>query len=92
MARFGHGVRSKTRKKLTKDYKKQGITKYLRKFKIGEKVAIKIDPSSQNFPHPRYHGLIGEVINTRGRSYVIKVKAGGTYKTIISTPEHIKKL
>ncbi|RLI99165.1 MAG: 50S ribosomal protein L21e [Candidatus Aenigmatarchaeota archaeon] len=91
MARFGHGKISKSRNKLIKSKKKEGITKYLKKFEIGEKVVIKIDSSSQNYPHPRYHGLIGEVSNTQGKAYIVDIIVGNKQKHIISVPEHLKK-
>ena len=92
MARFGHGKISKARSKLKKPKRKEGITKYLRSFEIGEKVVIKIDSSSQNYPHPRYHGVIGEVKGKRGKAYIVGIKVGNTSKQIISTPEHLKKI
>ncbi|MCK4730617.1 MAG: 50S ribosomal protein L21e [Candidatus Aenigmarchaeota archaeon] len=91
MARYGHGKISKSRNKLIKNRKNEGITKYLKKFEIGEKVVIKIDSSSQNYPHPRYHGLIGEVSNTRGKAYIVDIIVGNKQKQIISVPEHLKK-
>ncbi len=91
MARYGHGKISKSRSKLIKYKKNKGITKYLKKFEIGEKVVIKIDPSSQNYPHPRYHGLIGKISNTRGKAYIVDIVVGNKQKQIISVPEHLKK-
>ncbi|MCD6274417.1 MAG: 50S ribosomal protein L21e [Candidatus Aenigmarchaeota archaeon] len=92
MAKFSHGKLRKARHKLKKDKKKEGITKYLRNFEIGEKVVIKIDSSSQNYPHPRYHGLIGEVKGKRGKAYIIGLKFGNSQKQIITTSEHLKKI
>lgn len=92
MARFGHGKISKSRNKLKKPKRKEGITKYLRSFEIGEKVVVKIDSSSQNYPHPRYHGLIGDVKGKRGKAYIVDVKVGKTQKQLIATPEHLKKI
>lgn len=90
MARFGHGKISKHRSKLIRDKKKEGITKYLKEFEIGQKAFIRIDSSSQNYPHPRHQGLIGEVIEKRGRAFILKVRTGGKYRQIIATPEHLK--
>ncbi|RLG16598.1 50S ribosomal protein L21e [Candidatus Pacearchaeota archaeon] len=92
MAKFSHGKIRKSRNKLKRDKRKEGITKYLRTFEIGEKVLIKIDSSSQNYPHPRYHGLIGEIKENRGRGYVVSVKSGNSQKQIILTPEHLRKI
>ncbi|MGC9310474.1 MAG: 50S ribosomal protein L21e [Candidatus Aenigmatarchaeota archaeon] len=90
MARTGHGKISKSRHKLIRSKKKEGITKYLKEFEVGQKAVIKIDSSSQNFPHPRHQGLIGEVAEKRGKGYVLNVKVGNSRKKIIATPEHLK--
>ncbi len=92
MARFGHGKISKSRHKLKKPRRKEGITKYLRSFEKGEKVVVKIDSISQNYPHPRYHGLIGDIKEKRGRAYIVDVRTGKKSKQIITTPEHLKKI
>jgi len=89
---MGHGKISKARNKLIRRKEKHGITKYLKEFKLGEKAVIKLDSSSQNYPHPRHQGLIGEVIEKRGRGYVMKVRVGNSYKTINATPEHLKAI
>jgi len=92
MARFGKGKISKARHKLKKEKRKQGITRFLKSFEIGEKAAIVIDSSSQNYPHPRYHGLIGEIKGKRGRAYIITVRTGRKFRDLIVTPEHLKKI
>lgn len=89
---MGHGKNSKARHKLLRPKKKEGITKYLKELEVGQKAVIKLDSSSQNYPHPRHHGLIGEVLEKRGRGYVLKVRVGNSYKTIIATPEHLKAI
>lgn len=91
MARFSHGKISKARSKLKRDKRKKGITRYLKTFEPGEKAIIKLDSSSQNYPHPRYHGLIGEVKGKRGKAYIVDVKIGKKLKQIITTPEHLEK-
>jgi len=92
MARMGRGKISKSRSKLVRSKDKHGITKYLKVFEVGQKAVIKIDSSSQNYPHPRHQGLIGEVIEKRGRGYVVKVRVGNSYKKIITVPEHLKEI
>ncbi|HIE41170.1 MAG TPA: 50S ribosomal protein L21e [Candidatus Aenigmarchaeota archaeon] len=92
MARFGKGKISKARHKLKKDKKKKGITRFLKTFEINEKATIVIDSSSQNYPHPRYHGLTGKIVGRRGRAYIISVRTGKKIKELIITPEHLKKI
>jgi len=91
MVRKSHGPRRKTRHKLqVKEAIKPNL--FLQKFEIGDRVAIKICPASHNFPHPRFHGRTGVVIGKRGRAYIIKVRDFDAEKTLIVTPEHLKKI
>lgn len=67
------------------------LTRYLQEFKPGEKVAIKIEPSSKGgIPHRRFQGKVGEVIGKQGDAYVLRVKMGGKEKNPIVRPEHLK--
>lgn len=65
----------------------------LYQYRIGEKVVIKIDPSiHKGMPFKRFHGKVGEIIEKRGRCYVILVRDGGKYKRVIARPEHIRPI
>ena len=90
------GFRSKSRKKLTKKVRKgraNVISRAMEKFESGEKVAIVIDPSVHHgMPHPRYHGITGEIIEMQGKAYVIKISDKNKIKHIIALPEHLRKL
>jgi large subunit ribosomal protein L21e len=92
MAKRSRGFRSGTRKKLRQLPRyKPPITKFLQEFGIGQRVVIDIEASSQKgIPHPRYEGRIGEIVGKRGRSFIVKIKNGGTIKKIIARPEHLK--
>jgi large subunit ribosomal protein L21e len=41
-------------------------------------------------PHKRFHGKIGNVIEKRGRGYVLSVPQGNAIKQIIVRSEHIE--
>lgn len=92
MARFGKGKISKARNKLRRGKKKEGITKYLKNFGVGERAAIVIDSSSQNYPHPRFHGFIGKIKEKRGSSYILDIRTGNKRKELTVSPEHLKKV
>ncbi len=65
---------------------------YLREYKPGDRVTIKINPSVQKgAPHRRYHGKIGEILEKRGRAYVVAVKLGEKLKKLTVLPDHIAK-
>ncbi|MBI2545407.1 MAG: 50S ribosomal protein L21e [Candidatus Aenigmarchaeota archaeon] len=92
MVRKSHGSKVKSRKKLTqKPGYRPTITKFLKSFEIGQKVAIDQEPSSQKgMPYSKFKGLTGDIIGKRGNSYIIAVKVGNSTKKIIARPEHIK--
>jgi len=90
------GFRSKSRGKLTKKIREgrtNVITRTLQHFENGEKVAIVIDPSVHHgMPHPRYHGVTGEIVDVQGRAYVVKIKDKGKIKHLVALPEHLRKV
>ncbi len=87
-----HGPRRRTREKFRRSIRTP-INEFLKRFEVGDRVVIKINSSSLNgMPFRRFYGLSGEVIGKRGRAYILKIKDGDKVKTIISTPEHLKKI
>ncbi len=94
MAFRSKGPRFRTRKKLKKDFRGiPPVNAFLKKFKVGDKVAIKIDSSVHSgMPFARFYGRIGEVVGQRGRAYLVRIKDGKKDKTIISHPVHLKRV
>ncbi|OGM02868.1 50S ribosomal protein L21e [Candidatus Woesearchaeota archaeon RBG_13_36_6] len=90
------GSRRKTRYELQKHKREKGkisISRYFQKFKDGEKVVIKIDPSVQKGVfHPRFHGKAGVVKGKKGACYEVLVKDFKKQKTILVHPIHIRKV
>lgn len=88
------GFRSKTRHKLSKPRRHRGlppVTHFLADFPEGSKVAIVLDPSSQEgMPHPRFHGLMGTIMGRRGEAYLVSVVVGQKEKTLIARPQHLR--
>jgi len=88
------GLRSKSRRKLTKKVREKGrvpISRIMQEFSPGEKVHIVIDPSVQKGqPHSRYHGRTGTVLEKRGSAYLIEVTDKNARKTLISRPVHLR--
>ncbi|MCE4612992.1 MAG: 50S ribosomal protein L21e [Desulfurococcales archaeon] len=95
MVKAPRGYRHRTRKLLRKNVREKGavpkLSILLREYNMGERVAIKIDPSFHKaMPHRRYHGLTGEIIGKRGRAYIVRVMLGRKEKTLFVTPEHLR--
>jgi large subunit ribosomal protein L21e len=87
--RRSRGFRSRTRNKLKGG--RFSIAEALQTFKNGAKVRIHLNPAVHSgMPHPRYQGRIGEVLESRGRAFIVGVKDGGLLKKFTCRPEHLK--
>jgi large subunit ribosomal protein L21e len=88
-----HGMRRKSRDKLSKTVRTKGISPVVRaiqEFEPGQKVHVAIDPSRhKGMPHPKFQGRTGEVTGKRGRAFVLKIADGNAVKTLITLPEHL---
>jgi large subunit ribosomal protein L21e len=86
------GLRRGTRRRLkgrTRD--KFRVGDFLKDFRPGESVAVKIRPSShKGMPHPRFEGKTGRIREKRGDSYVVEIPVGNSRKTVTARPEHLK--
>ena len=89
-----HGMRKKSRDKLSKTVRSSGISPVVRviqEFDKGSKGHVLIDPSiHKGMARPRLHGKTAEVVGKRGRAFVLKVTDGNATKTLITLPEHLK--
>ena len=90
--RAGRGFRTGTRRKFKKPHKEKfTVERFLKEFKVNQKVLIDADPSSpKNMPHYRYKGKVGVVKKKRGRAYVVNIMIGNKEKTLMLKPEHLK--
>ena len=87
-----HGPRRRTREKFRRSVR-TSINEFLKEFEIGDKVVIDINSSSEGgMPFRRFQGLCGEVVDKRGRAYVLEIKDGDKTKKVIANPEHLKKV
>jgi large subunit ribosomal protein L21e len=78
-------------KKPIREKGKPKLTKFLYEYTNGDSVIIKIDSSQQKaIPHRRYHGRIGEIIDKRGRGYIVRVTLGNSTRELIVRTEHLE--
>ncbi|MEM2904809.1 MAG: 50S ribosomal protein L21e [Candidatus Bathyarchaeia archaeon] len=87
------GFRSSTRGLLRRRRGDIGLqlTRVLAQYKPGDKVVFDINPSvHKGMPHRRYHGMMGVILEKRGRAYAVETTVGSAKKTVIARPEHIK--
>lgn len=96
MVRRIGGSRRKTRYKFTKEERRRGkisISRYFQKFKLGDKVALSVEPAVQNgMYNPNYIGKIGTIAGKRGRCYEVLMKDANKEKTLISHPVHLRRV
>jgi large subunit ribosomal protein L21e len=89
-----NGPRARSRSLLRKKLKQRGLRPLgylLIEYKTGDQVTIIIDPAMHSgMPFKRFQGSRGEIIEKRGRAYVVKVMEGGKAKSVIARPEHIQ--
>ena len=90
------GFRARCRSLLSKEVGERAGPKpevYLKEIPIGSKVSINIDPAAhKGSPHRRYHGKIGEIVEKRGRGYIVAVTVGSKKKLLSVLPEHIRPI
>lgn len=95
MVRTSKGTRKRTRQKFRKKARNRGLSPITQSFvtyQEGERANIVIDPSIQKGqPHSRFHGQTGTVVGTQGDSYLLEVRMGKRTKTVIVSPEHLRK-
>jgi large subunit ribosomal protein L21e len=88
-----HGFRIRTRHVLKKRSRERGkvtVNRFLRMFQVGDRAAIKLEPSvHQGMPHPKYHGRTGVVVEVRGKAYVVRIRDGNKPKDIIARAVHL---
>ena len=67
------------------------LSRILQEFESGQVVHIDIEPSiHKGMPHPRFQGRTALVKGKRGSSYILEIKDGSKYKTLIARPEHLR--
>lgn len=96
MVKRSKGVRSDTRQVFRKSPRQRGmspITHRFQKFEVGEKAHVCIDPGIHSGqPHSRFQGLTGTIKSMQGHAYLVDVRVKNKVRTIISMPEHLRKV
>jgi large subunit ribosomal protein L21e len=91
MVKASKGLKRRTRRRLKREIRdKFTVEKLIKEFKPGDKVIIRINPSSRSIPPIKYMGLAGSIISKRGKSYMVAVRRGKKEKNLLVRPEHLK--
>jgi len=67
------------------------VAAHIKKFNVGDKVAIVPKGNFRNIPHPRYRGRIGTVLEKRGAAHVVSVKIMSAKRTLTVPSIHLEK-
>jgi len=93
MVKSSKGFRSRSRGTFTKEVREKGlppVSRFLREFEVGEKVIVRLEPSSpRGQPHPRYQGRTCTVVGRVGGAYRVEFLDGGKRKELLSLPIHL---
>jgi len=94
MVRATKGFRHSTRRKLKKCVREKFKPEdYVKVFKPGEQVLVKIEPASdKGVPHPMFKSLVGTIKERRGHAYLVEIGARKKIKMITVCSEHLKPL
>ncbi|MBU2496662.1 MAG: 50S ribosomal protein L21e [Nanoarchaeota archaeon] len=83
---------AKRKKQRVREKGKIRLSQYFQNLEKGQKVAIKPEASIPFHAPMRLRGKVGIVEGKRGKSYIVKVKAGNKMKTLILKPIHLIKV
>jgi len=88
------GFRSKTRNKLSKNFREKGkisIKSYFQAFKTGDRVVLSAEPAVQKGMYfPRFHNKTGTITGKQGRCYEVAIVDFTKPKKLIVHPVHMK--
>lgn len=69
------------------------LTRALQQFEEGDIVSVNIDSSVQKgMPHHRFQGLTGKIEGKQGEAYLVSVKVGKKFKTLIVLSNHLRRV
>jgi large subunit ribosomal protein L21e len=67
------------------------VSSQIKRFGVGERVAIIPKSNYRDAPHPRYKGKIGTIVGERGSAYIVEISVMGTRRKLIVLPLHLEK-
>lgn len=68
------------------------VSESIKRFNVGDNVAIVPKGNFKDIPHPRYRGKVGKVIERRGKAYVVKINVFKSTKILTVPVLHLKKI
>lgn len=90
MVKRSLGKMSKRTRTLGASAKKLTPARLVKKYVVGDMVAITPNPRYDGMPHPRYRGKTGQIIKLRGNAYEVQIRDGNAIKMLIASSMHLK--
>jgi len=81
---------SKRSRNLGMALRKLSVAQLVRKYKIGDRVALDHQSRYDGMPHPRYRGRVGTIQAMRGQSYEVEITDGNARKILIVPGAHLR--
>lgn len=93
MPKRSHGLFAGRTRHLARHHKPStlSVNVFVKKFSVGDKVAIVPKGNFRDIPHPRYRGRVGTVLEQRGSAYVVKVRIMDSQKVLVVPAVHLEK-
>lgn len=89
------GFRKRTRSKFKKEHSEKGkirIREFLKKFNVGDKVCLSVEPAyHKGMYRPKYMGKSGTITAVKGTCYEVEIKDFDKKKKLIVHPVHLNK-
>jgi large subunit ribosomal protein L21e len=94
MTKRSHGLFVGRTRHLARHHKPStlSVSTFIKKFEIGDKVAIVPKGNQKNIPHPRYRGRIGRVVERRGSGYVVQLRMMTATRKLVVPAIHLEKV
>jgi large subunit ribosomal protein L21e len=95
MTERSHGLFQGRTRHLARHHKpsRLGIGTMLKRFGVGDRVAIVPKGNFKDIPHPRYRGRVGTVTEKRGGAYVVEFMVSlKTKRTLVVNQRHLEKV
>lgn len=93
MTRKSKGMFSRRTRNIVRHHKLSvlNVGEHIKRFDIGDRVAIVPKSNYRDAPHPRYRGRIGTVVGSRGDAYIVELNVMNAKRKLIVLPLHLEK-
>ena len=77
------------RTRMLRGKRRVSVAMQIKTYNVGDRVVITPKARREGMPNLRFNGRHGQILEKRGKSYVVDVKDLGSRKTIIAGPVHL---